>query len=220
MKSMSKPKIGISLRVVDAPNYDEKRDALSHDWPRLLEKLGFHPIYIPNNLKHVDEFFSDMFLDGLILSGGDNIGENKNRDQTENSLLKLAIEKKIPTFGVCRGMQLINNYFGGEISFNNSTEHVSTNHDVEITNDKFTSIFDSNKIKVNSYHRNTIKINQVGQNLNPFAISKDDNTIEGFFHTSFPIIGVMWHPERSKVLNDEMILAKIFQKKTFWADNS
>lgn len=71
MKYMQKPKIGISLRIVDAPNYDEKRDALSHDWPTLLEKLGFHPIYIPNKLKHVDEFFSDMSLDGLILSGGD-----------------------------------------------------------------------------------------------------------------------------------------------------
>ena len=120
MKSMQKPKIGISLRVVEAPNYDEKRDALSHDWPPLLEKLGFNPIYIPNTLKHVDEFFSDMSLDGLILSGGDNIGQNKNRDETENLLLKLAIEKQIPTFGVCRGMQLINNYFGGDISLNNS----------------------------------------------------------------------------------------------------
>ena len=29
MKSMQKPKIGISLRVVEAPSYDEKRDALS-----------------------------------------------------------------------------------------------------------------------------------------------------------------------------------------------
>ena len=62
MKSMQKPKIGISLRVVEAPSYDEKRDALSHDWPKLLEKLGFNPIYIPNTLSHVDEFFSDMFV--------------------------------------------------------------------------------------------------------------------------------------------------------------
>ena len=99
MKSMQKPKIGISLRVVEAPSYDEKRDALSHDWPKLLEKLGFNPIYIPNTLSHVDEFFSDMSLDGLILSGGDNIGENKNRDETENLLLKLAIEKIVTALG-------------------------------------------------------------------------------------------------------------------------
>ena len=143
MKSMQKPKIGISLRVVEAPSYDEKRDALSHDWPKLLEKLGFNPIYIPNTLSHVDEFFSDMSLDGLILSGGDNIGENKNRDETENLLLKLAIEKRIPVLGVCRGMQLINNYFGGDMSIDNTTEHISKNHDVEITDKSFFSLFNS-----------------------------------------------------------------------------
>ena len=216
MKSMQKPKIGISLRVVEAPNYDEKRDALSHDWPKLLEKLGFNPVYIPNTLSHVDEFFSDMSLDGLILSGGDNVGENKNRDETENLLLKLAIEKRIPVLGVCRGMQLINNYFGGDISINNTTEHTSKNHDVEITNKSFSSLFNSDKITVNSYHKNTIQIDQVGQNLNPFAISNYDKTVEGFFHSIFPIIGVMWHPERIKISSDDIILTKIFKNKVFW----
>ncbi|MBM15545.1 MAG: peptidase C26 [Nitrospina sp.] len=216
---MQKPKIGISLRVVDAPNYDEKRDALSHDWPTLLENLGLNPIYIPNTLKHVDEFFSEMSLNGLILSGGDDIGENLDRDETENLLLKLAIEKQIPIFGVCRGMQLINNYFGGNISVSNSNDHISKNHDVDITNQNFSSLFNTNKITVNSYHRNTIQMNQIGNDLNPFAISKSDKTIEGFFHTRFPIIGVMWHPERSKPFNDSIMLAKIFRSKIFWTEN-
>ena len=220
MKPMQKPKIGISLRVVEAPNYDEKRDALSHDWPQLLEKLGFNPIYIPNTLKHTDTFFSDMSLDGLILSGGDNIGKNKNRDETENLLLKLSIEKKIPVFGVCRGMQLINNYFGGDVSINDTIDHISKNHDVEITDKRFSSLLESNKITVNSYHKNTIQIDQVGQNLNPFAISSDDKTVEGFFHNTFPIIGVMWHPERTKVSNDDIILTKIFENKVFWKEKS
>ena len=34
-----KIKIGISLRVVDTQNYKETRDALSHDWPILFEKI-------------------------------------------------------------------------------------------------------------------------------------------------------------------------------------
>ena len=34
----TKPTIGISLRVVTASNYDEKRDALSHDWIKFFEK--------------------------------------------------------------------------------------------------------------------------------------------------------------------------------------
>ena len=40
-------KLGISLRIAKNEKYDEKRDVLSHDWPVLLEKLGFLPIYIP-----------------------------------------------------------------------------------------------------------------------------------------------------------------------------
>ena len=78
-----KQKIGISLRIVKASNYDEKRDALSHDWISFLEELGFIPVHIPNTLKNLGDFLQEMNLDGIILSGGDNIGENKDRDETE-----------------------------------------------------------------------------------------------------------------------------------------
>ena len=64
------------------------------------------------------------------------------------------------------------------------------------------------------------QIDQVGQNLNPFAISNNDKTVEGFFHNTFPIIGVMWHPERTKVSNDDVILTKIFTNKVFWKEKS
>ena len=36
-----KKRIALSLRIVESKNYDEKRDALSHDWPFILEKLNF-----------------------------------------------------------------------------------------------------------------------------------------------------------------------------------
>ena len=34
-----KPTIGISLRVVENTDYNEKRDALSQDWSKFFEKL-------------------------------------------------------------------------------------------------------------------------------------------------------------------------------------
>ena len=216
--NIMKPKIGISLRITNAQNYVEKRDSISHDWPVFLEQLGFSPLLIPNTISDIPTFLDEMKISGLILSGGDNIGENKNRDETENLLLKLAIEKRIPDLGVCRGMQLINNYFGGDMSIDNTTEHISKNHDVEITDKSFFSLFNSDKITVNSFHKNTIQIDQVGQNLNPFAISNYDKTVEGFFHSIFPIIGVMWHPERTKVSSDDIILTKIFENKVFWKE--
>ena len=35
----SKIRLGISLRIVEEINYEEKRDALSHDWLTLIENL-------------------------------------------------------------------------------------------------------------------------------------------------------------------------------------
>ena len=74
--SHSKIRIGISLRIVESTNYIEKRDALSHDWPPLIEKLNALPIFIPNALTKLDEFLEDIQMDGLVLSGGDDIGKN------------------------------------------------------------------------------------------------------------------------------------------------
>ena len=78
--------IGISLRVVEDTNYNEKRDALSQDWSKFFEKVGANPLLIPNTIKNVSSFLEDMHVHGLILSGGDNIGDNQDRDETEQKI--------------------------------------------------------------------------------------------------------------------------------------
>ena len=217
MTLMTKPKqrIGISLRIVEAPNYEEERDALSHDWTSLLEELGFVSVHIPNTLKNLEDFLEEMNLDGVVLSGGDNIGENKNRDKTENKLLAYALEKKIPVIGVCRGMQLINNYFGGKISTDASTIHLAKKHDIEITDENFSSLFKSSSFHVNTYHKNLIQTEGMGNGLKSFAIFNKDGSVEGFFHEKLPIIGVMWHPERDPDINSKAIISTIFKNKKF-----
>ncbi len=210
-----KQKIGISLRIVKASNYDEKRDALSHDWISFLEELGFIPVHIPNTLKNLGDFLQEMNLDGIILSGGDNIGENKDRDETEQKLLDYALEEKIPVIGICRGMQLINNYFGGNLSLDNSTIHLAKKHDIQITDKKFLPLFGSPTFHVNTYHRNIIQTKGIGNGLKPFAVFNEDGSVEGFFHDKLPIIGVMWHPERDPDLNSKVILSTIFKNQNF-----
>ena len=37
------------------------------------------------------------------------------RNKVEKSIIKFSIKNKIPLLGVCRGMQLVNIYFGGKI---------------------------------------------------------------------------------------------------------
>ena len=213
---MMKEKIGISLRVVDALNYAEKRDALSHDWPKLFDELELIPIFIPNTLKYIQSFLDELSLNGIVLSGGDDIGKNDDRDKTENFLLKYAIEKKIPVIGICRGMQLINNYFGGKQIIDNNNQHIGTDHQIKIVNYKISQIFNSKIIEVNSYHKNMINIDNLGIDLNIFATYEPDKSIEGFIHSSLPIIGVMWHPERNPNQINKQIISKIFKDENFW----
>ncbi len=139
----------------------------------------------------------------------------KNRDETEKKLLVYALEKKIPVIGVCRGMQLINNYFGGKISTDGSTIHLAKKHDIEITDENFSSLFKSSSFHVNTYHKNLIQTEGMGNGLKSFAIFNKDGSVEGFFHEKLSIIGVMWHPERDPDINSKAIISTIFKNKKF-----
>ena len=41
----------------------------------ILDKLGFIPILIPNNLSNTINFLDQFIFSGFIISGGDNIGD-------------------------------------------------------------------------------------------------------------------------------------------------
>ena len=53
MTKSKKLTIGISLRIMENPDYDESRDALSHDWIQLFEKLKINPLFIPNTIDNI-----------------------------------------------------------------------------------------------------------------------------------------------------------------------
>ena len=205
-----RPNIGISLRITNAKDYDEKRDSLSHDWPKLMEELGINIVFIPNSLKNVRSYLSELNLSGFIISGGDNIGDNVERDKTEIEMIKFAMKNKIPLFGVCRGMQIINKFFDGTISNNENSNHVGKHHTINIINQNFFRFFKNKNTKVNSFHNNLIYNENLGSDLIPFATISEDGTVEGFFHKLFPIIGVMWHPERQATIESKTMLKHFF----------
>ena len=208
-------RIGISSRIMDIEKFDERRDAISHDWIDFLQKLEILPIIIPNKLKDVDEYISTLNLDGIILSGGDNIGEFPERDKTEIRIIDYSTKNNIPILGVCRGMQLINEFFNGKNVKSDNLNHVGKYHNVKVKNSNFKDML-GEELEVNSFHNNLIKKEDVGQELEIFAESEEDSTIEGYFHKRYPIIGVMWHPERDQEQGYQSKIINILYNQLIW----
>ena len=50
---------------------------------------------------------------GLLLPGGGDIG--KTLDEGERKLIQSFVQSGRPVFGICRGMQALNVYFGGDL---------------------------------------------------------------------------------------------------------
>ena len=69
-------RLGITMRIVHAENYREPRDALAQDWHRFMA-VALRLVWLPvPNLGPEDSrrFCERWRLDGLILSGGEDIG--------------------------------------------------------------------------------------------------------------------------------------------------
>jgi len=184
-------KVALTLREVSAKHYDEMRDCISHDWITRLSQWNFLPILIPNLIHDPASYLEKLKPDILILTGGENIGSSPKRDATEKSILKYALAKSLPTMGVCRGMQFINNHFGGKLS--PIPGHAGTSHTVKFT----APLHDicGSHATVNSFHNFGILPNDLAEDLTSIA-TDEKGYIEAFFHSRAPLMGIMWHPER------------------------
>ncbi len=171
-------------------------------------------------------------LDALLLSGGNDIdptlyGANKDahntsldkkRDYFELKMIDKAYKKKIPILGICRGAQLINIYFKGNlhptildldeyIIHKNSIFPIKKTHIKKFS--KLFTIVQNKEIVVNSIHNQTIK--KVGKDLKVSAI--DDRIIQAIEKKDYPfLIGVQWHPEYLIYLKEHRNIFKCFVK--------
>ena len=106
----------VSQRVEFVKSHQETRDCLDQNLILFLQHLDLLSIPIPNfktNIKKsIDFIFKKFPPSAIVLSGGNDIGEYKNRDILEYYMIDLAIANNIPLIGICRGMQIINSYFG------------------------------------------------------------------------------------------------------------
>lgn len=212
MYSSNLLRIGISMRVVEAKEYYEPRDALAQDWTKFMKhalpEVTWLPI--PNLKDDVVDFYVSWGLNGIILTGGNDLFERPERDRTELLLLEYSLKNNIPVLGVCRGLQLIAHYFGHKIVPCEGSKHAGTRHDIHVENNYLGKVDSS--INVNSYHNKCA--GYAVDYIDPLVVLAKDNEglVEAFLHSNKPILSIMWHPEREDKITDidRRIIRKIF----------
>ncbi|MCC8101740.1 MAG: gamma-glutamyl-gamma-aminobutyrate hydrolase family protein [Clostridiales bacterium] len=184
--------------------------------------------YRPDNyvavLKNLgaETFVLDTFepagnFDGLLLPGGGcdvnpsrygqpNQGSqdvNDAEDDLQIKMLEDFIRAGKPVLGVCRGMQLINVYFGGSLiqdmeerDTHNGNGSGDSLHDSTALEGSWLEQLYGEHFYVNSHHHQAVDRPGDGIALNQFA---EDGIPEGYAHRQYPVWAVQWHPERCGV---------------------
>ncbi len=194
---------------------------LSDDYARGVEQAGGLPLVIPYlENKDTIQTLADT-LDGLLLSGGNDVdplwygGEPKiglgqvspERDELEIALLRAMYAKSKPILGICRGMQVINAAFGGTLyqdlrrEWSGTIQHSQqsprnhTSHTIYIQpgSQLHSLLGNQDQIRTNSFHHQAV--DKLAQGLT--AVAWDDEGLTEAMESedgSF-LLAVQWHPE-------------------------
>ena len=163
-------------------------------------------------------------LHGLILSGGGDVDPryfgaelqgaepesiDHARDELELNLARAALLADMPTFGICRGCQVLNvaagggmiQHFDGHRSPKGSTAY----HDVVVTpQSRFRQIVGEDAFSVNTFHHQGMDRASIAPIFTPSAVASPDQWLVEAYESAAHdwVIGVQWHPERTFELSD------------------
>jgi len=187
------------LKIAIAGIYEE-----TENYRAALKELGAEGICA--------ESFDPQEFDGLILPGGDDIAphlygceNNGSEDIDEHlDLLQLGamdafVKAGKPILGICKGVQVINVYFGGTLIQHldcwpkhrriegKDNAHETTAEPGSDVYRLYGAVF-----RTNSAHHQAL--DRIGTGLK--VVQRAEEVVEGVEHESLPVWGVQWHPER------------------------
>lgn len=227
-----KPVIGLCSSYEKDENND--RIFLNHAYLNAVRHFGGMPLVIPAEATAEEQAFLLAKCDGLLLTGGDDIdpslyGEEilnstvvpaPVRDVGEPRLLAMATERNMPILGICRGMQIMNVYFGGSLyqdipaQYDTPVKHsmekpyIRTCHDCRVTpGSPLAKWTGCETIQVNSHHHQSVKAVAPGCEIMGCC---SDGVVEAIWKPDAAFVcSVQWHPE--KIWDIEESSAKIFE---------
>ncbi len=182
-------------------------------------RAGGVPLLLPPHGDKEATRASVAVADALLLTGGGDIhslvygvqphpksfDQDPARDATELLAVDFALKKRLPILGICRGCQLLNVAFGGDLiqhipGGEGWVKHESQGmaglllHTIALEPETLLhQLFPVDSMAVNSFHHQAP--GRVGEGLRVSARATD-STIEALEATDGrPILGVLFHPE-------------------------
>lgn len=200
---MSRPRIAVSQRFDSVSERGEVHDALDIKLAALLWDLGFLPLPLASGIAAPAHYLDGLAPDGILLSGGNDIGRAPLRDAIERASLNYAAQHGLPVLGICRGMQFLNHFQSG--SLRSLSGHTEVRHLIR------GPLVSGTGREVNSYHDYGLFDDDLGSDLEGVAWA-DDGVVEAIRHRKKPWLGMMWHPEREEyvVAEDRQLISHHF----------
>ncbi|GAB4361687.1 MAG: gamma-glutamyl-gamma-aminobutyrate hydrolase family protein [Oricola sp.] len=214
--------------VADVRDFDRYRWHCTPEFylEAAMAVAGVLPLIVPAFGERID--FDGLLdrVDGVLLSGSksnvhpalygeepsaDHEPYDEARDATALPLIRGALDKGMPLFAICRGLQELNVALGGSIAPEIQRRDGIADHrapESEVQDERFAlthevsvrpggclaGILAADRVKVNSLHRQAIERLAPGLTV---EASADDGTIEAVTVDGAKgfVVGVQWHPE-------------------------